>query len=97
MKSFDFTDKAERDLEKIVDFTVEQWGALQAIQYIDGLVDKVQMLADNPDMGLNRDDLSSNLLCFPHQSHILYYVKNNAGITIIRVLHSNMDSVKQLK
>ena len=36
MASYVFTDKAEHDLEKIIDFTVEHWGALQAMKYIDG-------------------------------------------------------------
>ena len=31
MPSYDFTDKAERDLESIIDFTIERWGSLQAV------------------------------------------------------------------
>jgi toxin ParE1/3/4 len=96
MQVFDFTDKAEQDLEKIVDFTIERWGASQALKYIEDLEEIAQMLADHPDMGLNRDELSLELLSFSHQSHILYYLKSHVGITIIRVLHANMDPVKQI-
>ena len=49
MLSYVFTDKAEHDLEKIIDFTVEHWGTLQAILYIDGLEEIAQTLAKNPD------------------------------------------------
>ena len=96
MQIFDFTDKAERDLEKNIDFTIERWSASQALKSIEELEEVAQMLADHPDMGLNRDELSLELFSFSHQSHILYYLKSHVGITIIRVLHANMDPVKQL-
>ena len=55
MSVYVFTEKAEHDLEKIIDFTVEDWGVLQAIQYIDGLEETAQTLADNPDIGTKRE------------------------------------------
>ncbi|NOQ68754.1 MAG: type II toxin-antitoxin system RelE/ParE family toxin [Gammaproteobacteria bacterium] len=97
MASYVFTDKAEHDLEKIIDFTVEHWGALQAIQYIDGLEEIAQTLADNPDIGLKRDAMLEGLLSFPYQRHILYYIKDFHGVSIIRVLHASMDSRKHMK
>ena len=86
MASYVFTDKAEHDLEKIIDFTVEHWGALQAMKYIDGLEEIAQTLADNPDIGLKRDALSAGLLSFPYQRHILYYIKDIHGVSIVRVI-----------
>ena len=52
MPNFIFTDKAEADLADIIDFTLENWGAEKAHKYIDGLEEMVQMLADNPDIGI---------------------------------------------
>ena len=97
MSSYVFTEKAERDLENIVDYTVEQWGTVRAIQYIESLQEVAQLLASNPDIGMKRDNLSAGLLSFPCQSHILYYLKNTHGVSIIRVLHSNMDPVRHLR
>ncbi|MCK4834594.1 MAG: type II toxin-antitoxin system RelE/ParE family toxin [Gammaproteobacteria bacterium] len=97
MPSYVFTDKAEHDLEKIIDFTVEHWGTLQAILYIDGLEEIAQTLAKNPDIGLKREALFTGLLSFPYQRHILYYTKELHGVSIIRVLHASMDSVKHIK
>jgi len=34
---YQFTDKAERDLEGIIDYTVQEWGVSQANTYLDGL------------------------------------------------------------
>ena len=58
MQTYDFTDKAEQDLEKIVNYTLKHWGKKQVKDYIDALEEAAQMLADNPDIGLNRDTLS---------------------------------------
>lgn len=97
MQKYDFTDKAEQDLEKIVNYTLKHWGKKQVKDYIDALEEAAQMLADNPDIGLNRDTLSKGLLSFPLLSHNLYYVKTSSSITIIRILHTSMDSAKHLK
>jgi len=92
MQTYVFTAEAERDLEKIVDFTVKRWGKSQAVKYIDGLEELAQTLAENPDIGVLRDRLSTGLFSFPYQSHILYYIRKSDGVAIVRVLHSSMDS-----
>ena len=79
MASYVFTDKAERDLELIIDYTIENWGPMQAIGYIDGLEEIAQTLADNPDIGFKRDSLSAGLLSFPYQRHI----RSNLGYPLI--------------
>ena len=61
MQIYKFTDKAERDLEDIIDYTVEHWGKPQAEKYIDGLEELAQTLADNPGIGITRDELSADL------------------------------------
>ncbi len=66
------------------------------MQYIDSLEEVARALADNPDMGLKREALSVDLLSFPYQHHVLYYVKKSHGISIVRVLHASMDSGKHL-
>ncbi len=96
MADFRFTDSAERDLERIVDYTVENWGQTRAIKYIDGLVDLVGMLAENPSIGVNRDNLFEGFISFPYMIHVLYYTKESKGITIMRVLHQPMDPEKHL-
>jgi len=94
--NYQFTEKAERDLEEIIDYTNEQWGEQQALTYLDGLEHHGQLLADNPDLGVKRENISEGLLSFPYESHILYYFKQPHGITITRVLHGHMDPMKHL-
>jgi toxin ParE1/3/4 len=92
-----FTLKAESDLQSIIDDTALRWGILQAADYIDELEALANLLADNQRMGIKRDSLLSGLYCFPFKSHVLYYVCETDGISILRVLHARMDAAKYLK
>lgn len=96
MPVYKFTSKAEQDLESIVDYTLARWGHVQAGEYISELETRAQILADNADLGVMRDSIREGLLSFPFHSHIIYYVKQSHGITIIRVLHQRMDPVKHM-
>ncbi len=96
MADYQFTEKAERDLEEIIDYTLQQWDEQQAHAYLDGLERHAQLLADNPDLGVKREYISEGVLSFPYESHILYYFKQSHGITIARVLHGHMDTMKHL-
>jgi toxin ParE1/3/4 len=91
-----FTEKAESDLEGIIEYTVQQWGGSQVDTYLDGLETLAKLLADNPDLGIKRQALSEGLLSFPYESHIVYYMKHRRGITIVRVLHQHTDPLKHL-
>ena len=93
---YQFTDKAERDLEGIIDYTVREWGAAQANTYLDGLEARAHLLAENPGLGTARETISKGLLSFPYERHIIYYTKHVPGIVIVRVLHQHMDPVKHL-
>ena len=97
MSSYVFTDKAEYDLEKIIDYTIEHWGDIQAAHYVNAIEEVAQMLADNSDIGVKRDELSTGVFSFPCQSHILYYLKNIHGVSVVRILLASVDHVKHLK
>ena len=94
MANFYFTEQAEKDLEAIIDFTVQRWGAAQSHNYIDELEALAQILADNPLLGTERDELSQGLRSFPYESHLLFYVLQQDRIAIVRVLHMSVDVVR---
>ena len=96
MAEYKFTEEAEHDLEEITNYTLQQWDVVQTLAYLDGLEAGSQLLADNPGLGANRDMISEGLFSFPYESHILYYLRESHGITIVRVLHQRMDPVKHL-
>jgi toxin ParE1/3/4 len=96
MLLYEFTEHAENDLDGVTDFSVKRWGKQQAEKYINELEDLAQTLSENPDLGMNRECLFDGLISFPYVSHILYYVKQSHGITIVRILHQRMDPKKKI-
>jgi len=65
-----YTEKAEHDLQDIINFTIQQWGPSQAYHYIDGLENQGQLLANNPNLGIQRDAIHKGLFSFPYESHL---------------------------
>ena len=92
-----FTVDAQPDLEEIIHYTVERWGVEQAHQYLDGLEALAARLAEAAQLGTQRNDLAEGLRSFPYVNHVLYYVIESHGITIVRVLHKSMDAKHHLK
>lgn len=92
MPTYKFTALAEQDLAAIVDYTLVTWGAAQAVSYIAGLEDLAATLVQAPDLGRYRSDLGHHLMVFPYEKHLLFYCKEGHGITVVRILHENMDT-----
>jgi toxin ParE1/3/4 len=96
MPEYRFTPEAEDDLQEIIDYTIEYWGKAQAHKYVDGLEKLAAQLAESPGLGTARDQLINGLLSFPFESHVLYYLPQDHGMTIIRILHKRMDVERHL-
>lgn len=95
MRTVKFTRKARQDLLSIIDYSVLTWGDAQAAKYIDGLEKLVLSLAQSPLLGRDCSDLGKGLLAFPYEKHQIYYLVQARGISIVRVLHSNIESNKK--
>ena len=96
MAQYRFTRQAENDLDSMMDFSFQKWGAKQSLVYLDGLEELAQNLADFPDLGTDRTGLFKGLLSFPYLSHVLFYTKQPHGITVARVLHKRMEPKRHL-
>jgi toxin ParE1/3/4 len=96
MPTYKFSRRAEADLEIIIGYTLDNWGAKQATSYIDGLEKRAQSLADAPNLGKDYGDLAIGLRGFVYQSHVIYYLEAKHGITIVRVLHQRIDPALHL-
>ena len=92
MKVFELTKKAKDDLRKIAGFTEKRWGRTQRLLYIKQFDDAFHLLAESPALGQQCDFIKEGYRRFPQGSHILFYREaSKSKITIIRILHKNMD------
>mgnify|MGYP002635246779 CR=1 FL=1 len=83
--------RAAADVARVAHYTIEQFGVEQARRYRDGLDTCFQRLAENAELGRTAGQLAPNLRRFEYQSHVVFYMPDEGGILIVRVLHERMD------
>ena len=96
MSRLRLTPKARADLDAIWDYTVKQWGTEQAEAYLLSLGETMKLLANQPGLGRNIDDIREGYFKFPAASHIFLYRLQPDAIEIIRILHKSMDVERHL-
>ncbi|WP_275358385.1 type II toxin-antitoxin system RelE/ParE family toxin [Xenorhabdus bovienii] len=90
MSTYHLTPDAQSDLIKIRRFTVQQWGLAQSQKYLSELRKTISLLAETPSLGKSRPEVGTNVLSFPHVSHVIYYVVHKRQLLVFGVLHKNM-------
>jgi|TARA_B110000908_G_C9989889_1_gene329304 toxin ParE1/3/4 len=92
MNKFSLSSKAKTDLIKIAKYTQLTWGINQRNDYLKVLDSTFQLLAAEPELGLNCDYIREGYSKYPQASHVIYYkgYKDNQ-IFIVRILHKSMD------
>ena len=96
MPRFRLSSRGEADLAEIADYTIESFGTEQARRYIEGLEVCFRALADKPSDGRDADELAPNLRRLRYQSHMIFYIPDEDGVFIVRVLHKSMDFQRHL-
>jgi toxin ParE1/3/4 len=82
---------AEEDMLGIWQYSMLRWSEQQADKYANALFDAMQALADDPARGSARDEVRAGLRRYARGSHVIFYVADEAGAEIVRVLHASMD------
>ena len=86
------SEDADRDLDDIYIQSVDLFGVRQADQYIDGLLDTLDMIVAFPRMARLRDDISPPVRAHAHQSHVIIYdVDDHGDVLIVRIRHAHED------
>ena len=88
---YKFSQKAEADLEAILEYSSQRWGAVQTLAYIDELQDRIVWLTENPQLGRPRDELLAGLRSYPQGRHMLYYAVTDQELLILRIRHQSAE------
>ncbi len=81
---------ARADLVAIRKYTVETWGNDQWLSYKKILLQKLQSLADHPEMGIQLKDVAENAYRFPLKDQVVYYLKRKSDVVIVGILSNSM-------
>jgi toxin ParE1/3/4 len=87
MSHYRLSRRAAQDLDDIAFDTRRSQPAAQRL--IAAIRQKCVNYAANPAMGILRDDLASDLRCFPVRGFVVYYRPAAGGIEVARVLHGS--------
>jgi toxin ParE1/3/4 len=90
MNQYRVSDAARSDLGEIW-FYIAQDDLDAADKFIHVLVSRFPKLADMPQLGRRREELSPRLRSFPVGRYVIFYRPLENGIEIARVLHGARD------
>lgn len=91
MSHYDLTARASEDLRETGRYTKKTWSIEQARHYRNELEIALQKLSLTPEIERQRDTIAPGVRSFRVAAHIAFYVQRKNGITILRLLHPNMD------
>ena len=86
MARYRLSNKALNDLERIYVYGITTFGLDQADRYYDGLLGRLQKIADNPEHTQAIDNVWPGLRRSVYQSHAVYYLMQRDDIQIVRIL-----------
>ncbi len=81
---------AEQDLDEIWLYVAEDASPSTADRLIDDIIDRFNLLAEQPRMGRLRPEFDEGVRSFTAENHVIYY-RHESEVLIARVLHGRRD------
>lgn len=88
MANYQLSKRADEDFESIYLFGLLNFGLIQADAYVDGLEERFEQIAAQPDLHPAIDHLKPGYRLSVYQSHSIYYRVDESGVLIIRILRN---------
>ena len=90
MGQYRLSKRADCDIAEIANYTIRQFGLKQARRYRDGLEKIFRRLAEYPNSGRSAGHLAPRLRRMNFESHVIFFLHNEASVLIVRILHQRM-------
>ncbi|MDW5317057.1 type II toxin-antitoxin system RelE/ParE family toxin [Rhizobium sp. PL01] len=90
---FSLSGEAEEDIIAIAEQGVRLFGSGQAKRYHDELFAILDVIATNPRIARERDEIYPPVRIHPFKAQVVYRIEDNEAIFVIRVRHGNEDWV----
>lgn len=85
------------DLNDIWNYSKNQWSENQAEKYYQTIKSTCRIIAENPNIGKNYNEISKHLFGLKTGKHIIFYsIVGEVEIEVIRILHERMDLISRL-
>lgn len=81
---------AAEDFSAIYEYTLLNFGTLQADRYTQDLESSFHLLFDAPGIGIECAHIGKDIRRHDHNKHAIFYRKRKKDVFIIRILHQQM-------
>lgn len=89
---FSLSVEAEEDIIAIAEQGVHMFGSTQARRYHEDLFAVLDLVAANPRMAREREEISPPVRIYPFKAHLIVYrIEENGVIFVIRIRHGHED------
>ena len=88
--SYRLSSRAEQDLDEVWFYVAEDASPTTADRLIDDLVNRFDLLAEQPSMGRLRPEFGPDVRSIAVENHVVYY-RYDGEVQIARVLHGRRD------
>ena len=96
LKKF-ITERAKAHMGEIRNFTQKQWGTAQSVKYLQEIGNKIDLLAQRPQIGIDRSsDLGNGFRSYFIGSHTIYYRYDSRLLVVHAILHQSMTPLTHL-
>lgn len=82
---------ASRDIDDILQYSIEQWGIEQAEAYGRSLERALEQIRMFPLIGSPRTEGTKEFRVFPVEQHLVFYALAAEYVQIVRILHRRTD------
>ena len=96
MGSYKLSNLASDDLGRIYEYGISNFGLAPAQDYLLGLHERFQKLADNELPVRDASQFVANLKRSQYQRDVIFYLPQGEESLIVRVLGENMDFIRHL-
>lgn len=88
MASYRLTEEARADLRDIYRYGITRHGQAQADEYYDGLINKFQYIAENPELYQAVDYIRETYLRCVYGKHSIFYRIADDGVEIMTIVRA---------
>lgn len=88
--------KAHTDLDDIRDYSLEQFGLVRAVTYLDALEQAFRRILSFPEIGAPHPTLKPPTRSLACEQHRIFYEVLTDRIVVLRILHKAMDVERHL-
>ena len=96
MAKYQLTNEADLKIDEIYEYSILNFGLEKAQEYIIGMHDKFELLANNPSWGNDYGAVRTGLCRYEYVSHAIYFQETDYGILIVQILGGAQDPAQHI-